>query len=101
MTSQPKEEIIRPGRLFPVTTPSDTDTLTLPPALLAEVQAAADEERRPAGAVLREAVERYLRERRWQKIFAYGEQRARELGLTEQDVPRLIAEYRREERQGR
>ena len=82
-----------------MTTRRDTDTLTLPPALVAEVQAAADEERRPAGDVLRDAVERYLRERRWQKIFAYGEQRARELGLTEEDVPRLIAEYR-EERQG-
>ena len=81
-----------------MTTSSDADTLTLPPALVAEVQAAADEESRPAGDVLREAVERYLRERRWQKIFAYGEKRARELGLTEDDVPRLIAEYRREQR---
>jgi len=84
-----------------VTTGNDSDTMTLPPALAAEVRAAADEQSRPAGEVLREAVERYLSERRWQKIFAYGEERARELGLTEEDVPRLIAEYRREQRQGR
>jgi hypothetical protein len=76
------------------------DTLTLPPALAAEVEAAAAEESRPAAEVLRDAVERYLRERRWQKLFAYGEARARELGLSEEDVPRLIAEYRRDRRQG-
>jgi predicted transcriptional regulator len=75
-----------------------TDPLAIPPALLAQVQAAADEEHRPPGEVLREAVERYLRERRWQKIFAYGEERAQALGLTETDIPRLIAEYRQEQR---
>ncbi len=75
-----------------------SEVIAIPPALLAEVQAAADEEHRPAGDVLREAVERYLRERRWQKIFAYGEQRARTLGLAEADIPRLIAEYRQEHR---
>ncbi len=73
-----------------------SEALAIPAALLAEVQAAAAEEHRPAGDVLREAVERDLRERRWQKIFAYGEQRARTLGLTEAEIPRLIAEYRQE-----
>jgi hypothetical protein len=72
------------------------DPLMIPPALLAEVQAAANEEHRAAGDVLREAIERYLRERRWQKIFAYGEERARTLGLSETDMPRLIAEYRQQ-----
>jgi hypothetical protein len=67
--------------------------------LLAEVQAAADEEHHPAGEVLREALERYLRERRWQKIFACGDERAGALGLAEADIPRLIAEYRREHRE--
>lgn len=84
-----------------MTTGNDSDALTLPPALAAEVQTAADEESRPVEEVLREAIERYLSERRWQKIFAYGEERARELGLTEEDIPRLIAEHRQEQRQGR
>jgi hypothetical protein len=77
-----------------------TDTLTLLPALATEVEAAAAEESRPATEILRDAVEHYLRERRWQKLFAYGERRARELGLTEEDVPHLIAEYRWDQRQG-
>ena len=75
---------------------SVTDPLSIPPALLAQVRAIADEDHRLPVEVLSEAVERYLRERRWQKIFAYGEQRAQALGLTEADIPRLIGEYRHE-----
>jgi len=80
---------------------AEENTIAIPPSLLAEIQAAAEEEKRPAEEVLREAIERYLRNRRWQRILAYGEERARALGLTEADVPRLIAEYRKEQRQGR
>jgi predicted transcriptional regulator len=40
-----------------------TDTL-IPPTLLAEIQAAANEEHRPAAELVGEAVERYLSERR-------------------------------------
>lgn len=80
---------------------SNGNTIDIPPALIAEIQAAANEEKRPAEEMLREAIERYLRNRRWQRIFAYGEERARALGLTEEDIPRLIAESRQERRQGR
>ena len=79
----------------------DTDPFTLPPALLAEVQAAADEDHRPAGDVLRDVVEQGLEDRRWRKLLAYGAAQAKSLGLTEADVPRLIAESRRESRPGR
>jgi hypothetical protein len=74
---------------------------SIPPALLAEVEAAANEEHRAPGDVVREALERYMEDREWDKVFAYGESRAKALGLTEEDVPRLIAEYRQEKRQGR
>lgn len=72
------------------------DPSAIPPSLLAQVQPAAEEDHRPTRDLLCEALERYLRERQWQKVFAYGEQRARELGLTEDDIPRLIAESRQE-----
>jgi metal-responsive CopG/Arc/MetJ family transcriptional regulator len=75
--------------------------IAIPPALLAEIQAAAEEEKRTPVEVLREAVERYLENRRWQQLVSYGRERARELGLTEEDVPRLIAESRRERAQER
>jgi hypothetical protein len=71
-----------------------TDPLAIPPALLAQVQAAAEEEHRPIGGVLCDALQRYLRERRWQKAFTYGEQQAQSLGIGAADIPRLIAEYR-------
>ena len=79
--------------------PRENNPIAIPPALLEEIQEAADEDRRPAGEVLREAVERYLENRRWQRLFAYGEERARALGLTEADIPRLIEESRRERAQ--
>jgi hypothetical protein len=75
------------------------NSLIVPSALQAQVEEAAAEDQRPAGDLLRDAVERYLRDRRWQRTLAYGEERARVLGLTEEDVPRLIAEVRRERRQ--
>jgi metal-responsive CopG/Arc/MetJ family transcriptional regulator len=75
------------------------NSLIVPSALQAQVEEAAAEDQRPASDLLRDAVERYLRDRRWQRTLAYGEERARVLGLTEEDVPRLIAEVRRERRQ--
>ena len=74
----------------------DAEPIRMPSSLLAKVQAAADEEHRSRDEVLLEAVERYLRERRWQRLLEYGEQQASLLGLNETDVPRLIEEYRRE-----
>jgi len=75
---------------------SDTESVKMPSSLVAEIQAAAAEEHRSRDEVVREAIERYLRNRRWQRILAYGEQKARSLGLTDADVPRLIEEYRQE-----
>ncbi len=66
----------------------------MPSSLMAQIKAAADEEQRTSDELVRDAVVRYLEERRWQRILAYGEQQARSLGLTEADVPRLIEEYR-------
>lgn len=80
---------------------AEDSAIAISPSLLAEIQAAADEEKLPAEEVLRDAIERYLENRRWQRILDYGQQRARELGITEADVPRLIAESRRERAQER
>ena len=80
---------------------AEDKTIVISPALLAEIQAAAAEEKRPAEEMVREAIEHYLRNRQWQRLFAYGEERARALGLSEEDIPHLIAESRKEQRQGR
>ena len=59
---------------------------------------ARDQNRRPSEA-LQDAVQKYLADQRWQNLVAYGERRAKELGITEDDVPRLIEEVRRENRE--
>ena len=78
----------------------DIDTL-VPAELIPELEAAAAEEHRETRAVVGEAVTAYLKDRQWRRLLATTEARARELGLTEEDVPRLIAESRREARQGK
>jgi predicted transcriptional regulator len=72
----------------------DSDTeLTIPPALAAEIKAAAEDEHRPAADVVREALVGYLENRRWQQHAEQELSRARELGLPDDDVP-LTSEYR-------
>jgi metal-responsive CopG/Arc/MetJ family transcriptional regulator len=72
--------------------------LALPPALAAEVDAAAAAEHRSALEVIEDAVKAYVRAKRWQRTLAYGQSRSQALGLTEEDVPSLIAESREEQR---
>ena len=67
-------------------------SLTIPPALAAEIQAAANDEQRPAVEVVRDALEGYLENRRWQQR-EQDLQAARDLGLPDDDVP-LTPEYR-------
>lgn len=76
-------------------------TLTVAPTLLAQVEAAAHEEHRTPTALVQEAIERYLEDRQWQRLLAFGQAQARAVGLTEADVTRLIAESREEARRGR
>jgi hypothetical protein len=75
------------------------DTL-VPSRLIPEVRATAEEDHREPGELVGEALEIYLKNRRWRRLVERGQARARELGLTEADLPRLIAESRQERRQG-
>ena len=68
--------------------------MNISPELLAKLRDAAQEENRTPDELADEALARYLEERSWQRLYAYGEERARSLGLTEADVPRIIAEHR-------
>jgi predicted transcriptional regulator len=53
--------------------------------------------RRPA-EVLEEAVRQYLEKQSWVEFVKRNEERARQMGITENDVPRLVEEVRRENR---
>jgi predicted transcriptional regulator len=74
-------------------TGDDIAPLAIPPDLLAEIQADAEKERRPAADVLRDALERGLDARRWEAHSGQEFQRARALGLPDTDQP-TTSEYR-------
>ncbi len=71
----------------------------IPSALLAETETAARAEHITVDEFVRDAMERRLRQRRRQSLYAYGEAQARKLGIREEDVDRIIHEFRDEERE--
>lgn len=70
--------------------------VALEPDVFARVTAEAEKLGRTPDALANEATKRFLALRRLQDLQRYGRQRAAELGLTESDVQRLIAESRAE-----
>lgn len=65
----------------------DDASVTIPLTLLAELQAEADKEHRSAHELLRDLLERGLRERRWDAHVKQERQRARDSGLPSDDQP--------------
>ena len=69
----------------------------IPQVLNEEVERVARPENTTPDALVKEALEKMFRQRRLQRHYAYGEERARTAGLTEADVPGLIDEIRRDD----
>jgi len=74
------------------------NNIALPESLLAEIRSAALAEHRTVDEVLGEAVKRYVEDRSWTNLLAYGAERATALGIRESDIDGLIAESRAEQR---
>lgn len=72
------------------------NNLYVPDNLLAELQAKAEAEGKSPDEMVRIAIERFLMHRKLEELVAYGKAQSASLGLTEEDVPRLIEEYRNE-----
>ena len=70
-------------------------SLSLSADLLRAAERVAKQESRTRSDLFREALRRYIEERRWAELRRYGARRARKLGLTEPDVGRLIEAYRK------
>ena len=64
--------------------------------VLQEAEKIAKEENRTRSELIREALRRYIAERELRRLQRYGMKKAKELGLKEEDVQRLIDEYRAE-----
>ncbi len=71
----------------------------IPAALLHEAEEAAQAEHVTLDEVMRQAVETYIEERRWRKIYQFGERQARRLDIKEDDVDRIVHERREQERE--
>jgi metal-responsive CopG/Arc/MetJ family transcriptional regulator len=72
--------------------------ISLPEPLLAEIRSAAEAQHRTADEVAADAIRQYLKEQSWEQFVERNERRANDMGITEGDVDRLIAEYRAENR---
>ena len=82
-----------------VTDASDTITISIPEGMCADLDRASRDRGIAPDELALDVLSEFLhtqRQERWSKIFAYGERRARELGIKREDVERLIDEYREE-----
>ena len=78
--------------------PRSTSTITfsLPPEMAERVDQVTRQQGRSRSEFLREAVLRYIEECEWRELLRYGEKRAKEKGISPEDVTSLVDEYRAE-----
>ncbi len=70
-------------------------TLSLPPEMVKEVERIVKEENRTKSELFREALRKYINDKRWLQIRQWGLKISRELEVsTEEDVDKLIHQYR-------
>ena len=68
----------------------------IPSALLSELEKTAQAEHVTLDELMRQAAERFIEDRRWKNLYAFGEQQARKLDIKEDDVERIIQPAPRE-----
>jgi CopG family transcriptional regulator/antitoxin EndoAI len=71
-----------------------TITLSLSPEMLDKIEELMKEEGRTRSELLREALRRYAEEQEWKKIYRYGGLKAREKGITEDQIEDIIDAHR-------
>jgi metal-responsive CopG/Arc/MetJ family transcriptional regulator len=67
-----------------------TITLSLPPEMVDKIEELMREEGRTRNELFREALRRYAEEQEWKKIYRYGEIKARERGIAEDQIEEMI-----------
>jgi predicted transcriptional regulator len=67
--------------------------------MLKRARKLAGKENRTMSELMREAYREYERKRRWDEINEYGLKKAAALGITEEDVPGIVKQWRNEQRQ--
>jgi len=74
---------------------TETISLSIPPGMAKKIQELMKEEDRTRSELIREALRRYVEEQEWKKIYRYGEMKAREKRITEDQVESIIDVHRR------
>jgi metal-responsive CopG/Arc/MetJ family transcriptional regulator len=72
--------------------------VALPEDLLAAVAKTAQDEGKTPDQVIEDATRRYLAKARLERFGRRNEERARSLSIKESDVPRIVKEWRRQQR---
>ena len=75
-----------------------TVSISMPPAELKLAERLAKTTNRSLSGVVREGLKRLATDQYWQQVQAVARPKAEALGITEDDVNRLVEEYRREKR---
>lgn len=71
-----------------------TITISIPPEMAAQVEDLRKEEGRTKSELLREAFRRYAEERELKKLYRYGERKANDRRITEDQVEDIVDAYR-------
>ena len=67
-----------------------TISLSVPPEMAEKIKELMKKEGRTRSELIREALRRYVEEQEWKEIYRYGEMKAREKGITEDQVEDII-----------
>ncbi len=71
-----------------------TMSLSLPPEMAKQVEELTREEGRTKSELFREALRRYIEERKWARFYRYGELKGWEQEITEEQVEDIIDAHR-------
>ena len=74
---------------------------TVPPALLAKIERAAEAEHITVDKLVQEALESRLNRKEWQEVLLFGERHAQARHLTESDIQEAIAAVRSQNTESR
>ena len=67
-----------------------TFTISLPPEMAEKVEELMRKEKRTRSELFREALRRYFEEQEWKEIVRYGRIKAREKGISEDQVEDIV-----------
>ena len=72
-----------------------TITLSLPPEMAEKIEELMKAEGRTRSELVREALRRYVEDQEWRETLRYGIRKAKEKGITEDQIEYIVDAYRR------